>query len=395
MSALIFALKSDDWMAIFVSLFLMTFSVGRMLERLGEGTGLGLAVPLVSTVAYASFILFFYLFPNGRFVPGWTRFLAPLWAALIGLAFFFPRSQLDITTLLPWSTPLLVTGAIGTGAYAQIYRSRHVANPVERQQIKWIVYGVAVILVLNVVFTIPAVLDPTLELGRQPAIRSAVFELVVATVTMVQLLIIPTSVGLSILRYRLWNIDVIISHTLVYVPLTAILAGVYAAVVALLQKIFVALTGQQSDAAIVLTTLVLTASFTPLKNSLQSAVDRRFKEAPDNTRKLKALSEQVQTEIAVIDPPKLARRLLDEATAAFKVEGAITLEPVGNAPHGLTYCTQGWRDADAHLTIPLQAAGKTIGWLRLGPRRGGQPYAAGDTEALRQVAEQVALALSA
>jgi hypothetical protein len=88
---------------------------------------------------------------------------------------------------------------------------------------------------------------------------------------------LPIAAGIAITRYRLYNIDNLINRALVYIPLTGVLGGLYAAAVALFQRIFVAVTGDKSDAAIVLATLVLASLFTPIKNSLQNFVDRRFK----------------------------------------------------------------------------------------------------------------------
>jgi hypothetical protein len=87
----------------------------------------------------------------------------------------------------------------------------------------------------------------------------------------------PAAVGIAILRNRLYDIDLIINRTVVYVLLTAILAGVYTAAVALFQRTFVALSGQSSDLAIVMTLFVLATVFTPIKNTLQATVDRRIK----------------------------------------------------------------------------------------------------------------------
>ncbi len=89
---------------------------------------------------------------------------------------------------------------------------------------------------------------------------------------------LPIAAAIAITRYRLYNIDsLILNRALVYIPLTGILGGLYAAGVALFQRIFVAVTGDKSDAAIVLATLVLASLFTPIKNWLQTFVDKRFK----------------------------------------------------------------------------------------------------------------------
>ena len=90
---------------------------------------------------------------------------------------------------------------------------------------------------------------------------------------------IPAAVGIAILRYRLYEIDLIINRTIVYALLTAVLAGVYSAAVAFFQRLFLAMTGENSDLAIVMSLFVLATVFTPVKNTLQGAVDRRIRPA--------------------------------------------------------------------------------------------------------------------
>jgi hypothetical protein len=91
--------------------------------------------------------------------------------------------------------------------------------------------------------------------------------------------LLPVAAAVAILHHRLYDIDLILNRALVYIPLTGILGGLYAAGVALFQRVFTAVTGDKSDAAIVMATLVLAGLFTPVRNGLQSFVDRRFKPA--------------------------------------------------------------------------------------------------------------------
>ena len=127
----------------------------------------------------------------------------------------------------------------------------------QREQLKWVAYG-GVIGLLGLAF------DFSPNQGLQ-AIGAATAVVGAA------------SVGIAILRYRLYEIDLLINRTIVYGALTAILAGVYTASITLSTRLFSALTGERSDAAIVLTTLIVVALFTPLKNRLQAAVDTRVK----------------------------------------------------------------------------------------------------------------------
>ena len=132
----------------------------------------------------------------------------------------------------------------------------------------------------------------------------------------ISLALVPVAVGVAVLRYRLYGIDVIINRTLVWVPLTGILGGLYAGLVALLQRVFVNLTGDRSDAAVIITTLVLAGSFTPIRRVLDTVVDRRFRSPtaspaahgpalgratilndPEVVRRIESIAERVALEV--------------------------------------------------------------------------------------------------
>jgi hypothetical protein len=158
--------------------------------------------------------------------------------------------------------PLGVIGLLAMGVLAVVVRYRR-GTPIERQQGRWFVAAVALAaLPLSVSFTPP--------FGGPATLLIASFGL----------LLVPISVGIAVTRYRLYEIDRLISRTLVYVPLTALVAGLYAGIVALLQRVFQSVTGDTSDAAIVISTLILASVFTPLRKWLEGIVDRRFKASP-------------------------------------------------------------------------------------------------------------------
>ena len=206
----------------------------------------------------------------------------------------------------------------------------------------------------------------------------------------------PIAAGIAILRYRLYDIDLLINRTLVYVPLTGILAGVYSASIALFQKLFVAITREQSDAAIVITTLILASSFTPIKNGLQGAVDKRFKEAPDPIKRLRAFGEQVRSFVQLSDAGQLRQRLLDEVVSAFDATGgaiyAADDRPPTTDDHPIH--TSGAWTGDADLSIPLALDGKQSGSLSLGPRRNGMEYTVSDVQTLQETVDVVGQAIS-
>jgi hypothetical protein len=141
-------------------------------------------------------------------------------------------------------------------ASALLVRYRR-AGPEERAQLRWVAVAVTIFVAQLVV----SIVLPSLDLFA------------------LTLPLLPISVGIAILRYRLYDIDLIISRALVYIPLTGLLGGLYAASVALFQRVFIALTGDRSDGAIIITTLILAGTFTPVRKALEGAVDARFRPA--------------------------------------------------------------------------------------------------------------------
>jgi len=180
--------------------------------------------------------------------------------------------------------PAVALAAIACAA-APISRFRS-APPEERQQLKWFAFAAGLLVI---------------ALLTNIALGDATFVLL-----SVSLALVPIAIGVAILRYRLYEIDVIINRTLVWVPLTGILGGLYAGLVALLQRAFVNVTGDRSDAAIIITTLVLAGSFTPIRRVLDTIVDRRFR-SPATVRPGEA--PMVPGQLSLLDDPEAVRRI--------------------------------------------------------------------------------------
>jgi hypothetical protein len=130
---------------------------------------------------------------------------------------------------------------------------------------KWFVYAVALLLTFTLEGLLPDIVD------------SVLFGMAMSA--------IPTAIGIAVLKYRLYDIDVVINRTLVYGPLTATLAGIYLGGVVSLQYAFRAITGQGSQIAIVASTLAIAALFNPLRRRVQAFVDRRFYRRKYDSRK--------------------------------------------------------------------------------------------------------------
>jgi hypothetical protein len=172
-------------------------------------------------------------------------------------------------------TSLLVVCMIGAAA-SVVMRFRR-SRATERQQMKWFAYAL-----------VPMLLIPTD--GFLPGIISSMALSVV-------LIGLPTAIGIAVLRYRLYEIDLLINRTLVYGTLTITLVALYFGAIVLMQRIFILLTGQQSTLAVVASTLAIAAVFNPLRLRIQGLVDRRFYRSKYDARTtLEAFSTKLRDE---------------------------------------------------------------------------------------------------
>jgi hypothetical protein len=179
---------------------------------------------------------------------------------------------------------LLVIAFVGTAA-SVVVRFRR-SRGVERLQMKWFVY-------VSVVFVGGSIL--TSVIGVATGLRW--LEQFSFVLSMVALVGLPIAVGIAILRYRLYDIDVVINRTLVYGLLTLLLALMYFGGIVLLQRVFVLLTGQQSTLAVVASTLLIAALFNPLRGRIQAFIDRAFYRRKYDARKtLETFSARLRDE---------------------------------------------------------------------------------------------------
>jgi len=222
-------------------------------------------------LALALFVLVFLLFPTGQFVPSFTRWIAVVCLAVLVPSTFFPNNPFaqNPDALLLFYLVSLV--AVATLALVQLYRYRRVSSPLQRQQTKWVVFGLAVPCSVLVggygLLIFPALADPSAPSG-------ASYQLALTAIIASTLLLIPLSFGFAMLRYRLWEIDVLINRTLVYGALTLSLTLVYVGLVIGLSALLRGLIRQDNSVAIIISTLVIYALIGPLR--IQRLIDRRF-----------------------------------------------------------------------------------------------------------------------
>jgi hypothetical protein len=264
-----------------------------------------------------------------------------------------------------------------------------VSDALQRQQTKWITFmgGVFLLFIIQWVLTSTALAPTRVNLATS-FLASTLFK----TFVNLWVLFLPIAIGVAILRYRLWDIDIIIRRTLVYLPLTAILAGVFAASIKLLQTLFSPLSGESSGTATALTTLIVVAAFDPIKGWIQKIVDARFKEVSNPEGRWKAYDEQVRDFVQMNDAVASARRFLHEAVTAFDAKGgAVYLKKAGEMQlvHML-----GASQSAPELLIPLEHQGRQLGRLALGARRNGRSYGPHDRQLLLQTADAVAAAIA-
>ncbi len=391
---LIFKERSDGRMALITSTMLV------LTAMLYTAPGYEARAPLWvvaagAALAEVSHILFLLTFPSGRFFPRWSRWLLPpllLWRYLVWSQIYLPRLYSAARTgerypfLQQDSGDLaLIILLYVLGVVLQICRYRRKATPQHRLQMKWLMWGV--MLAVGFVGGYVLLLN-TLPIMQTASQDMVLMRLAGRTVRQLALCLLPISLLYSVVRYDLWDIDVILNRSLVYLPLTSILAVIYATSLALTQKFFVAATGQESELAMVLTTLLLTIVFTPIRNELQRFVDAHFKEAPDRFRQLASFDQQVSEVAEIIDLNRVSGKLLVESIRAFDAVGGALFLVEDGRPR-LVHITDRW-GGPVVVRVGLTYGDLCVGWLVLGARSDGGSYSAADLARLQATVADVA-----
>jgi hypothetical protein len=297
---LIFWRRSDDRMGLLVSVALLTFGTATFvftMEALAvRHPAWGAPTSLLHFLGAASFGLFLYLFPDGQFVPRWTRWVVLVWIAWQLPRYFYPDWYLnpDPYTWHALTNTAVWLGALGTAIYSQGYRYRRTAGAAQRQQIKWVVFGISAALAIFLGVSLARGVFASEPMSPATLLAYLVGDTLIGYLAV---LLIPVSIGFAVLRYHLFDIDIIINRTLVYVTLTVVLAVIFEGTIVVLQYLFRLLTDQESEIAVVASTLAIAAVFEPLRRRIQGVVDRSFYRSKYDARKtLEAFSARLRKE---------------------------------------------------------------------------------------------------
>jgi hypothetical protein len=321
-AGLLFWRRSDTWVGLLAAFILFMTGPGFSGMLLTQS----LAPPWIyrvneflAGIVWPTFFIFLYLFPNGKFVPSFTRYLV----ILPYLVFLFSNILLSGSPILSIGSGALMLYAVG-GLISQVYRYRRESTLEERQQTKWVVFALGIFLVslISSQAKFPSFPEGTLGHFWNEFLGNGVLSFLIPA-------LIPLSIGISILRYRLWDIDVIIRKTLVYGALTATLALVFFGGVALLQQVVGRLTGtEDSPVIIVISTLLIAALFSPLRRRIQDFIDRRFYRQKYNAEQ--ALADFADTARNETDLETLTGKLVEVVQDTMQPESVrLWLKPQG------------------------------------------------------------------
>ena len=340
------------------------------------------------------------LFPDGRLLSARWRPVA--WAAGLGTAAitfgvaFFPgtRPELGETAANPFgipggagflnaltavAAPLLLVGIAGSIA-AVIIRFRD-ATGIARAQLKWIAFAGVIVVVGNILGSIPWWIWPDDPLSEEVSIIATNFTIVGIVV----------ATGIAILRYRLWDIDIVINRTLVYGSLTTLIVSLYVLIVGLLGTLF------QTDSNLPVSffaTGIIAISFQPLRQHLQRDVNRlMFGERDDPYAVLGRLSARLE---AVVAAPVVLPTIVETVAEALKLPYAAIALKEGErftiaAEHARPSVWARTPDGDVEI-LPLMYQLEMIGQLRLAPRAPGEPFSPTDKQLLDTIARQAGFA---
>jgi signal transduction histidine kinase len=387
LATLIFWRRADERMARYAALALLLW--GATFPSVSPGLwdsmpALGLLLVVCMIVAGFCFNLFLLTFPNGHFAPRWIGLLFPafaLYGSLDTLLWIPAVAVTPLSTTMQSLHAAFLFIVYGTIIGSHIYRYRHVSTLVERQQTKWVVFGIVVGMVWGLLTAFYLFfVEPTL-------LHGALSKVLGIGLIYLGFLFIPLSIGVAIMRARLWDIDLIISRTLIYATLTALVVGIYVGIVGYLGTLFRA---QNNLPISLIATGVIAMVFQPLRERVQRGINHLLYGERDEPYAVVArLGRRLEATFA---PDAVLPTITETVAQALRLPYvAIAIDQSGIC---INAAAAGQPVPDP-LTLPLVYQGETVGQLILGPRGQSEPFSATDRRLLDDLARQAGVAAHA
>ncbi len=277
---IIFWFKSDEWLALLVAFTLIGQGANAFgpLQRMAALPSYEIPVHFIIAMVLMGLPLSCYLFPDGKIQKRWMLYVAGIWFVWLMVSVFWHAFPLNIferggnATLIYLISLLAV---LSTGIYAQVHRYRNAESPIKREQLKWIVFGVAVGILTGVGTNIFMAL---FELTGPSAEAHLLADFATQTLSVIAQFSVPVAVVFSILKYRLYDIELVINRSLVYGLLTIFLGAVFGVILMGLQSIFRAVTGSNNPppVGIVVATLAVFSLFNPTLRITRRFVNQKI-----------------------------------------------------------------------------------------------------------------------
>jgi signal transduction histidine kinase len=368
--------RPEDRAALLISVVLIGMGLAAIAVGMDQSRW-RLAVITVHAVWAASSMPALYLFPDGRFVPRWTRWLTAIWLIYTVAWLIFPEispplgiSQGFTGSELPRHLWYLLW--ISSGLVAQIHRYRKVSNEMERQQIKWVEFGFFSFVILYVIGVGIITLTQLAPMGAP----TMVAKLAGSSIALLGTLTVPLSLGISILRYHLFDIDIIINRTLVYGALTTIIVAIYILIVGIVGTLMHA---QGNLLITLLATGLIAVLFQPLREWLQRRVNRLiYGERDDPIEALSRLGKQMEV---ALPSDQVLPALVKTIAQSLK------LPYVGITQKGRLDISFG-QETDNPVSFPFTFQGETTGVLLAAPHSPGESFSSAEMRLLQNLARQ-------
>jgi signal transduction histidine kinase len=384
LSVLIVLRRSDRLMAVLFAIFLaVSGAAGRWISP--NWIPLPVAHPWTKLfVLLLEFILgcgiiLFYTLPDGRFVPRWTRWLAFAALSVIFLRTFLPNTPLNPDHLPGLAGSLPIPLLVLAGLLALIYRYRYQTDAVQKQQIKWIVAGVMPLAVFYfahfLIYQTPLLKDLTWTPRT-----ILIFELALEPGWYVAQALFAVCIGISLFRYRLWDVDLVINRVLVYGSLTVLTMGAYLAAVAVLGSLF---RGVSGPLVFFLATGLIAILFEPLRRRLQRLVNRlMYGERDEPYGVLTRLADTLEHSAT---PGEMLPAIATTVSQALKIPYVAILIHENGQERLVARVGQ---PQEEHISFPLVYQSEVIGALRVSHRARGEEFSAADRRLLENIALQ-------